>query len=94
MNNKQKLEWTETKDQMPDVGQKIIVFLWMDETVSQAWWNGEHYVLAAADEQGIVTIYKVLPIAISHWSSMPELPITSNSVDDSAWQQQPAQTVH
>jgi len=94
MNNKQKLEWTETKEQMPDVGQKIVVCLWMDETVSQAWWNGEHYVLAAADDQGIVTIYKVLPIAISHWCSLPDLPTNCNSVANQQWGEAGTEVIH
>ena len=54
-------EWTETKDQTPPLGQKVLVFVWRDETVCQAWWNREHYLLVAADEQGIVNIYHVYP---------------------------------
>ena len=59
--NIQPQDWTETKDQTPSLGQKVLVFVWRDETVCQAWWNREHYLLVAADEQGIVNIYHVYP---------------------------------
>jgi hypothetical protein len=49
-------EWTDTKDQTPSQGQKVLVFVWRDETVCQAWWNGEHSLLVAADEQGLVNV--------------------------------------
>lgn len=74
--------WIETQDHMPDVGQKVIVYLWMDKTVNQAWWNGEYYVLVAADEHGQVQIYQVLPEAISHWCTMPKHPALSDNVLD------------
>lgn len=73
-------EWTQTKSQMPDVGKKVLAFVWRDKTVCQAWWNGENYILVAADEQGCVQIYQVLPAAISHWRDMPELPEAANNV--------------
>jgi len=72
-------EWTETKDQTQSLGQKVLVFVWRDETVCQAWWNGEHYLLVAADEQGLVNVYQVPPISISHWRTMPDMPAMTNS---------------
>ena len=72
--------WTETKSQMPTIGQKVVVYLWMDKTVNQAWWNGEHYILVAADEQGQVQVYQVLPEAISHWCKMPKQPELNDNV--------------
>ncbi|MBL4638361.1 MAG: DUF551 domain-containing protein [Proteobacteria bacterium] len=92
--NTEKLEWTETKDQMPEVGQKVVVFVWRDEAVYQAWWNGEHYVLVAANEEGKVTIYEVLPIAISHWQQMPETPVVANAVNNNQWEYFQASTIH
>lgn len=77
-------QWIQTKDRMPAIGQKVVVYLWMDKAVNQAWWNGEKYVLVAANEAGIVSVYEVLPEAISHWQLMPELPTELN---DSATQQ-------
>lgn len=92
--NTEKLEWTETKDQMPEVGQKIVVFLWMDEAVYQAWWNGEHFVLAAANEEGAVKVYQVLPVAISHWQHMPEMPKVANTTQEYTWDSAMTGTVH
>ncbi|GEM_PF-3561111 len=71
--------WMSTQEKMPVIGQKIMAFLWMDKAVCQAWWNGERYVVVAADEQGKVVIYEVLPTAISHWQIMPEIPDISSS---------------
>jgi len=80
----QQQEWTETKEQTPTLGQKILVFVWRDESVCQAWWNGEHYLLVAADKQGIVNVYQVPPISISHWREMPEMPSMSHNVHNMA----------
>jgi hypothetical protein len=65
---------------MPEVGERVMVFMWMDNAVYQAWWNGEHYVLAAADAEGTVNIYKVLPEAITHWQPLPLQPSSSKAV--------------
>jgi len=92
--NTEKLEWTETKDQMPEVGQKVVVFVWRDEAVYQAWWNGEHYVLVAANEEGKVSIYEVLPIAISHWQQMPATPVVANAINNDHWENFQANTIH
>lgn len=92
--NTEKLEWTETKDQMPEVGQKVVVFLWMDEAVYQAWWNGKHYVLVAANEEGAISIYEVLPVAISHWQHMPEIPKVADAVNNDQWEHIQTGTVH
>jgi hypothetical protein len=92
--NTAKLEWTKTQQQMPEVGQKVVVFLWMDETVSQAWWNGKHFVLAAANEEGIVAIYEVLPVAVSHWQFMPENPTISKSANNHKWDHTLIEAVH
>jgi len=73
-------DWTETKNTMPSVGEKVVVYLWMDKSVNQAWWNGESYVLVAADEEGLVQVYQVQPSAISHWQAMPEIPEVANNV--------------
>jgi hypothetical protein len=89
MNNTQNTAWTKTQDTMPEVGQKVVVFLWMDETVSQAWWNGEHYVLAAPNEEGKLTIYEVLPFAISHWHEMPTMPHLSSTQTNHQWDEHP-----
>ena len=43
-------EWTQATNQMPAVGKKILAFVRRDKTVCQAWWNGEHF-LVATDEQ-------------------------------------------
>jgi hypothetical protein len=75
-------KWTETTESSPSIGQKILVFVWRDETVCQAWWNGEHYILVAADEQGLVNIYQVPPNSISHWQNMPENPAIPNNIHD------------
>lgn len=72
-------EWTQTTDQFPEVGKKILAFAWRDKTVCQAWWNGENYILVAADEQGIVQVHQVIPAAISHWCHMPAVPAVSNT---------------
>ena len=85
--------WISTQEKMPVIGQKIMAFLWMDKVVCQAWWNGERYVVVAADEQGKVVIYEVLPIAISHWQTMPEIPEISNSVQEE-WQTKLNGTMH
>ena len=77
--NTEKLEWSKTQQQMPTIGQKVIVFLWMDDSVSQAWWNGEHFILAATNDKGIIAIYEVLPVAVSHWQAMPEIPTLTSS---------------
>jgi len=73
-------DWTETKHTMPSIGEKVVVYLWMDKTVNQAWWNGEHYIVVAADEEGQVQIYQVQATAISHWQNMPERPAHANNV--------------
>ncbi len=91
--NTSSLRWTSTQDQMPVIGQKILAFLWMDKAVCQAWWNGEHYIVAAADEQGRVIIYQVLPVAISHWQTMPEVPNMS-SLAEQEWQTRLNGTMH
>ncbi len=85
--------WTETQELMPSVGQKVIVYLWMDKTVNQAWWNGEHYILVAADEQGQVQVYQVHPKAISHWCTMPEHPQLANH-DELLTEQRLTGTLH
>jgi hypothetical protein len=86
-------EWTETTEHSPTIGQKILVFVWRDETVCQAWWNGKHYILVAADEQGLVNIYQVPPNSISHWQNMPENPAMSNNIHDMSAHKQAA-SVH
>ena len=73
-------KWTETKNKMPAIGKKILVFVWRDETVCQAWWNGEHYLLVAADKHGLVNVYQAPPTSISHWQNMPEIPAMSNNI--------------
>lgn len=75
-------KWIQSADQMPEVGKKILVVIWRDKTVCQAWWNGEYFVLVAADQQGIIQVYQVLPEAISHWCDMPALPSASNNVHE------------
>lgn len=79
-------EWIKATDQMPAVGKKILAVAWRDNTVCQAWWNGENYVLVAADEQGAIQVYQVLPAAISYWCKMPKAPAISNNLHE--WAQQ------
>jgi hypothetical protein len=79
-------EWIKATDQMPVISKKILAFVWRDNTVCQAWWNGDYYVLVAADEQGAIQVYHVLPAAISHWCSMPEAPAVLNNMNNWAHQ--------
>lgn len=75
-------EWIPATIKMPAIGKKILGFVWRDKTVCQAWWNGEHYVLVAADEQGLIQVYQVPLTAISHWCHMPEVPAISTNVHE------------
>lgn len=89
-----KHQWIQTKDRMPKMGQKVLVYLWMDKAVNQAWWNGENYILAAANEEGIVAVYEVKPEAISHWQLMPDMPVESNDNDVEQWEDKLNGTMH
>lgn len=87
-------QWIKTKHRMPAMGQKVVVYLWMDKVVNQAWWNGEKYILVAANEEGVVSVYEVLPEAISHWQLMPDLPSELNDYATEQWEEKLNGTMH
>ena len=89
-----KHQWIQTKDRMPKMGQKVVVYLWMDKAVNQAWWNGEKYFLVAANEEGIVSVYEVLSEAISHWQLMPDMPAELHDTAAEQWEDKLNGTMH
>ena len=72
------IEWVKSSDQTPEAGIKILVYVWRDNAVCQAWFTSETYAITSADEDGIIQVYEVKPDAISHWQAMPLPPVIDN----------------